>query len=241
MTAMFHGNFRKYPNLWPTGINDLFALFESGDTWPLGVPTLGIIQAFCTDWSKEQTARVLSGEEAEFTFLEDTPDAILKPAGVLPTPDAIAAAHDAFTHLADDAEVKDGLLDSLQKAVNSFSAIKDQIELQGNLIAAKLDKIASMCDQIDGTLKIFDSPVFSELKNSLHDLWFSALTLAKDVTRTQGNGSPVRYTVPVVMSAAVAAKNALGDASRSVEIMQLNAIDDVFAIPAGTVLLLPPH
>lgn len=251
MTALFHGNFRKYPQLWPNGIRDLFALFESGETYHLGVPTLGVIFAFCVDWSKEQTARVLSGEEAEFTFLEDDSDAFLRPSNVLPTPDAVAAAYDKFTHLAADVDPKDGLLDSLQKAVNSFTAIKDQIELQGNLVAARLDKIASMCDQIDSSARFlnstvnnagnaFDNPALHNAKEALHDLWFSALSLSRDVTRTNGGSKPARYIVPVAMTATTAAKAALGDASRAVELMQINQVDDPFGIPPGTVLLLPP-
>jgi prophage DNA circulation protein len=238
MTASFHVTFRRYPDLWPKGINDLFAAFESGETHDLAIPTLGTIRAYAVDWSKVSDARARSGEEAEFSFREDSAQATLQGNLHVGSIDKLAAEYERFAKPAEASRAQAGdLLDSLQGAVNAVTSVKDQLELQSNLVAARLNKVAGLCRDLDETVKYFDEPVNHAVKDALHDLWFAALTLAVDVSRRVA--SPRIYLVPTLMPVTTIAASALGDGSRAVEIMQLNALEDPFAVRPGTEILLP--
>lgn len=241
MVACFHVTFRQYPDLWPKGITDLFQLFETGETAQLAVPTLGVIFAYCVDWSKDQEARARSGENAEFLFREDASN---KNSPYSFTVGSIEKLEADFKKFQVEAEKMKGiggiggLVDNITNSVNSVTAIKDQVELQSNLVAANVTKVATLCQQGNATLKIFDQSENHAVKEALHNLWYSAYKLTKDIT--QRAGTPKTFTTPAMMPVTTIAKSLYGDSSRATDILRMNQIVDPFRVPPNTTLRVPP-
>lgn len=233
MDALFHDTLLDYgPGLWPANLSTLRHAFEIESTDELVIPTIGAIQAYCFDWSQTWDAKIQSGESVPLRFREDTANAFLAADIVAKT--TVESYAIKFATIVADGGYQESLFDQISNAAAAISSIGDQVELYGNRLEAKALGLARLCNQADASLKILQHPVNHRLLTALHDLWASALRLQKDALRTAIPILP--YVVPHTMAISDVARAVYGDASRAVEILQTNSIEDPFSIPGGTVL-----
>lgn len=233
MVCLFHDTFAGYPGLYPDSLAAMRGHFETELTADLVIPTVGTIKAYCYDWKQRATGRQRSGERVTFRFREDMPpddlDAFVATASSIK---GFVALAQNFRIVAQDAPPpKPSLFDDIQNAINSVLAIKDQADLFGNLIEAKLLALANVCSQID-QLNILKDPTSYRIANAMHEIWKASLDSLRDLSQTQKKLET--FKLPMLMTITDVARRLYGDASRSVEILQLNPITDAFAIPAGT-------
>lgn len=211
-------------------LGNLRALYEEGVTEDLHIPHIGTIKAFADSWGEESKNTDRSGILTEVNFIEDQESAFLVLEAVrVKTSDFADAAHKL-----QDFPGKSGasLWSTINNAIVSVLAIKDQADLYGSLVAAKVDGLASLLGQADATLNEFNDPSNNELLNALHNLWDATLRLKSDIL--QQDDFLKYYTTPVSMTVGQAAAAIYGDASKGGEIMQLNVLPDPLNIEAGT-------
>lgn len=237
MVGNFQATFVKYPKLWPDGLKNLRQTFEKQLTGDLVIPTIGTIKAYARTWTQTMTPKSsLSGEIASFDFAEDQTDTSLVKEDlavniqVLPI---MIGAVNAQRALAEFGAARDiSLFDALSNAVNSVLAVADIADAAAGLISAKILAVTDLCSQISNTLTAKDARN-APLISALHDLWDTSQRANENLF--QEKARQLTYVVPSTMSvSAISSVLYDGDASRGIEIMQLNPIEDPFAVRAGT-------
>ena len=232
MIADFQTTFARWPGLWPKRLADLRDLFEAETSDWLVIPTIGNMWCYCREWDQDMDAKVLSGERATFKFIEDSQDTFLL--NLVTTPNALPNAANELADLSLSLKPKPSIFDDITDAVNSVMAVIDQGNAYGGLVESKILALSALCKEADQRIELQDCTNFRIL-NALRDLWSSANKLLTDTQQT--GGKIVKFRVPVTMSVTdVSSLVYKGDASRGVEILNLNPIDDAFAIPGGTML-----
>lgn len=235
MHALFFTNGKEYPHLWPTTLNYLRTYFERQTTGPLVIPTIGTIQAYCRNWTTVQTSKVLSGETAELEFVEDQGSAELVQALITATPTFVETfgRYNAALLLAEFSKPADiSIFDAVANAVNGVLAVNDTLNAAGNLISSKLLTLSDYCASAEKT-STAQNPMNYPLIQSLKQIWDTALTASQTFYKEQA--SLAIYVVPTKMSvSSISSAVYQGDSSHGVDIMQLNAIPDPFAVRAGT-------
>jgi hypothetical protein len=233
MVCPFHDTFAAYPTLYPDGLAALRGTYEAEMTLDLVVPTVGTIKAYCVDWKQRATGRARSGERVSFRFREDMPpddiDAFV--AKDVTTKGYVALAQKFKVAAQDGPQPGPSLFDDIQNGINGVLAVKDQANLYGNLVEAKLLALANVCSQID-QLDLLKDPTMFRIAAAMHDIWKATLDALKDLTQQQKQLS--KFTTPTTMAIGDVARRLYGNAARAVELLQLNPITDAFAIPAGT-------
>lgn len=231
-TAIFDEGIRGYGQLYPDAIEQIMTHAEEELTAKLVTPQAGSIQAYMTSWPRKWTADVRSGETMDLEWVEDQAVVDLSVFGSAITMNMLDDLYTTVVILAPTApEVPKSLWDMLKDAVNSVLAFKDQLELQANLFAAKLEGLKDLIGQIDAFIT---QPIGYQVVQALADLWNAADSLVNDVAG--GKLSLRSFTVPKLMDAMQVAQLIFGRTDRAMDILQMNAVDDALAIPAGTVL-----
>jgi prophage DNA circulation protein len=233
MVSNFQTTFAKWPGLWPKRLADLRDLFEAEASDWLVIPSIGKMYCYCRDWDQDMTAKVLSGERATFKFIEDSQDQFALQKLVQINIESLPSNGQRFKQLSDGLSPKPSIFDDVLDAVNSVMAVVDQSNAYGGLVESKILALSALCKEADQRIEL-QSPINHQILDALHDLWASANTLLGDTQRTGGKIVPFR--VPSTMSVAEVATLVYKDATRAVEILNLNPIDDAFAIPGGTQL-----
>jgi prophage DNA circulation protein len=233
MVSNFQTTFAKWPGLWPKRLADLRDLFEAEASDYLVIPSIGKMWCCCTDWDQSMTAKILSGEKATFKFIEDSRDQFSVEKLVQVNVESLATNGQRFDTLTSTMNPRPSIFDQVLDAVNSVLAVIDTAKAYGGLVEAKILALANLCKEADQRIELQDASNHAIL-DALRDLWSSALKMLDDTQRT--GGKIVRFRVPATMSVADVAALVYRDATRAVEILTLNPIDDAFAIPAGTVL-----
>lgn len=221
--------------LWPGTLADLRAKFESEETDDLRLPNIGTIKAYAFNWTQTLEAKMTSGEDVEIEFREDddlAPTAIIEVGAT-----DLATAMAAVVALTKKLPTTPDLFDSLAEAVNSVTAVADQVELVGNQLEARVRKVSQLCEQIDKAVSILNKPVNHRLLDAVHELWQTSNRMHANILKTAT--PPVLWTVPRTMTIGQIAQARFGATSRAVDILKMNPIDDAFRILPGTQLLLP--
>jgi prophage DNA circulation protein len=229
--SVFFNEAKAYPNLWPQRLKSLRDLFEAEVTAELMIPTIGPIQAYALDWDQEFTTKMLNGERVRIRFREDQESAFLAQRLVSVRVESLATLSGNFEIQADEYGIERPFTDELLAAVNSVLAIQDQAELFGQLLANKIQNVADLCREFDQRISAFNDPTAHPALEALKDLWVAANELARDTTA--GDLVFLTYTVPRLMTISQIATAIYGDSSRAVELMQINPIEDAFAVKAG--------
>ena len=214
-------------------LGQLRAIFEAGRTEDLTLPNIGTIKAYASEWGQELVAKIRSGEMGDFQFREDQSAAFLANALTQSSPRDFSSKMDTLFEEAEE-NGYGSVFDDLQNAVNDVLAVFDQVDLGASLIEAKIRQVAGMCKELDQRIDIFDDPGNHRILDALHELWTSANDLNADLN--QKSARLINYIVPQRMAIGDVAAAVYGDAGRGFDILQLNAIDDAFEIPAGAVL-----
>lgn len=221
---------KKYPQLI-SDLGVLRALWEDGVTADLHIPHIGTVKMFADTWSERVQGTDRSNVAGDIQFIEDQESAFL----VLETIQIRTADFtDAAYTLQGMPKSTASLWSTINNAITSVIAIKDQTDLYGSLVASKVDGLASLLSQADGFLDELNDPANGELLEALHRLWDATLSIKNDLLSQDDYLR--EYTVPLPMNVAQAAAAIYGDSSRGGELLQLNVIADPLNLPAGAKL-----
>jgi prophage DNA circulation protein len=228
----------NYPDLWPGGLKRLRQLLESGSTEDLVVPTLGTIRAFPTAWTLRYViAQAIDGEKAELEFVEDQEGAFGNEMEL--AANSLAEAAVTFDLEAElraylGKERKPGLFESINDAVNSVLAIRDQAGAQASLVASKIAFVQSLCEEAERTVDFLGGADAAPLATALRNLWNTSADLAAKVG---GSEETLLYTVPERTTIDALAMRLYGKTEKVGSLLKKNAFRDPYAIEAGTQVL----
>ena len=227
---------QDYQGLFVDRLRTLIALFDRQTTADLVVPSVGTMKCVATDWDGTgDMAEALSGETWNFEFIEDVDQAsIVKDIPNLGIHAMKAAAADLQLK-ADAHGFKPSIFQAINDAVTAVDAVFGVADQYSRLLAAKIEAVAELCSRADREVKEFLDPMNHAVLEALKDLWANAVDLAQNVPGLQGGQLSV-FRVPTLMSIGQVATRLYGSAARGTDIMQINPIEDPFAIKAGTEL-----
>jgi len=230
--ALFLDTFKTYAE--PTGLmRSLVGLFERQLTFPLVVPMVGTIMAVCDDWPREQDfVKIRNGETAKFTFTEDPGDqsaAFL----VYNAQQSIATSMASANSLAGGLSLSPftlSLLQQLTGLVAQFSGVVSGLALYGSYLGNQVSGILGIFESLDSSADMQNSANWPVL-DAIYDVVSGVQAYAQSMSLK--SGVPMKYSVPHQMSIAQVSTAIFGNTSQAITLLQMNAIDDAFAIPPG--------
>ena len=232
MQAMFLGNLPAYENLWPASLSALRNRWEGELTADLSIPTLGRIRAYAVSWQQSTEAINRSGEMVQLVFREDASDQFLQQALLKVDQGAIDSALSNFEVTVREFDPQPDIFGQITDAVNDVLAFRDQFELFGNLVESKIRFAIALIKEADRTVDLLQDPVNHEEVSALHELWLASVELAENAA---GLDRELREFIVVFdMSVSEISQRIYGSTDRATDIMQLNGLEDPFAVPAGT-------
>ena len=183
---------------------------------------------------------VRSGESADYEFIEDQ-RATMKQVFFTGISSATSMQQKASDLAAqkptlDALGTDPSLLDKVLAAANDVVSIRDRADLTAQIAA---DKIASLNNALDALDSALTTPYAVDVLESLKQLWQTNIDFSQDVLSTLA--PPSSYTVPALMSVADISRNLYGDTEHQVDLLAWNAVDDAYAIPAGTSIRYIPN
>lgn len=243
MEANFQATFKKYPNLWPYRLRDIRTLFENQTTGRLVIPTVGTIRAYCRNWTQKMEVKIRSGEMCSFEFVEDQDATVLSQSLQQRSAVSIrqaAVAFNAAKALADfqDDSKAESIFDAIQNMANFILSFRDMAELAGNLVTAKLLALADLCKQFHAT-DFADNPRNEPVVNAFANLYDTVLRINDDLASQKR--SLETFVVPTLMSMMNISQRLYNNTDHTVELMQMNIVDDVFQVRPGTRIKFYPN
>lgn len=232
--ATFSSETPLYPNAWPGDLSDLRDRFEQGVKSDLVIPTIGTIKAYAIDWDIDTDFKSMrDGEKMRMTFREDAEEALLIDSVVnVNTPD-ISFAAAALELEASELGLED-FFTSVLNLANEVNALKDQVELQSEILSDKVGQLTSAVQRLDETLDVLDDPPHYKVTRALHDLGNAAIGLQANILK---HSNPIAlFVTPLRMSVSDVAAALYGGTELAVQLLKMNPINDAFNIPAGTSL-----
>jgi prophage DNA circulation protein len=224
---------QQFQGLFPDRLKNFLALFDRQATADLVIPSIGTMKCVATDWDgTADMATALSGEEWTFEFIEDVDQASIVKAVPNLGVHAMANAVEDLQAKNLKAGLNPSLFDKLQDAVNDVLGILGEADLYSRLVAGKIEGIADLCGKLDRELKELQDPMNHPVLEALKDVWANAVDLAQNIPGVQG-GELSFFRVPKIMTVGQIATRLYGSAERGVDLMQINPIEDPFAVPAG--------
>ena len=240
-TCPFHNTLLRWQtrnsgeSLWPETLSKLRYLFESGNSYELLVPTIGSIKAYCIKWDEDADVKHRSGVSTEFEFREDASEEFLTNELIQVRAAQTKTARQNFQQAQQTAGISDTTFDKLVTAVNELEALKGAVDITAQAIAYKAESVVALCQRA-AALPVLDLPVNYLVLDSIREMQRAAQSLALDATK--GATPVVDWLVPgpFPMPVGLVSKRIYGNASRSLDIMRLNALPDPLAILPGTLL-----
>jgi prophage DNA circulation protein len=232
-SSVFDANMRAWAQAYPELLTALINVFESEVTAALVVPNVGTVRAKAIKWPRSLSARIRSGESVEFVFLEDSQSqnvASLTTFSMGAVPIQAAVLSNAMTA----AGLDTSLLSTLLSAVTALTALRDQAELMGAIIAQKCAQVMNACATLE-SLATFNDPMNWPVLDAIHDVWASANAVNQDAL--QASLPLESYFVPATMTVSELSIAIYGNTSYALQLLQLNAFDDALAIPAGSIVV----
>lgn len=222
----------RYKGNYPEGLASLRAKFESGLTAELTIPTLGTINAYCRNWPQTWTAQVLSGETAEFEFIE-SPSALQFTIAI--NLDGIKQRATNFQlRYADvyaSTDVPPSILQDILDAADKVLSFRDQFDIGSIVLQQQIGKLTSLCERADRTVNELQRPSGWRMLEAMKELWAAAIDLGNDVRLKKL--IPQIFNTPKQMTASEVSIAIFKTPERGIELLQMNPINDAFAIPAG--------
>jgi hypothetical protein len=195
---------------------------------------VGSIKAYAIGWEEKADTRNRSGIEVDMTFREDQEGAFVFEVlqlGPTTLPERVDTLDDVRARLY-AGRTEPGLFAQINTVANSLLAIKDQNALYGSLIASKIYSLSALLGRVDTEVGDMNDPDNLELLEAVHALWDAVNRLGNDM---QSKSVDLRsFTVPLLMSVTDVSNAIYGNSSKATDIMQLNALENPMAIPAGT-------
>lgn len=224
---------REYQDFFPSKLRELRVMFDAQKTGKLVIPHIGEIQAYAVTWSEKADSKSISGVDVEWLFREDA-SASFGQKLVVDTKKLAATTRD-WTIETDVIKPRPNIFDKISDAALAVLSIKDQLDLYGSLVAAKIEGLVSLIQEADSQVDALKDPDNFGALASLQRLLASTVELANDIA-DRGQGLQL-FTVLFTSSITQVAVSLYGDSSKAAEIMQLNTLDNPLAIPAGTKLV----
>ena len=226
-----------FPDLYPARLRNFIALWDRQATAGLTIPNIGTMPCVATQWDGvADMHEALSGETWDVEYTEDVDQAsVTKTIPRFGVKSMVASVEELQT-LADAHNFKPGLFQSLNDAIGAVDGLFGSADAYSRLVAGKIEGIAQLCAILDRDTKEFLDPMNHPVVEALKDVWANAQDLVS-VVPGKGGGELSTFRVPRLMSIGQVATKLYGSADRSVDIMQINPIEDPFAITAGTQLL----
>ncbi len=256
VSTTFQADPRFSPPLFPDTMNALRGHYNSGTVGTLVVPHIGPVKCTIQDWGGHLSGSMLSGCTATLTFEEDSTNRFL-PQGVQVNAASFGTALSAFKlqvaealpvtepdpnaplELVPDAEsnARD-LFDQIGDVADQILAFRDQAELNGELIASKVDFLRRLMGDASDMLAWLDDPMNWETLYALRDLQAAAIDVSE--RPTDNLVKPKHFVVDRQMSIMQVSTRIFGTTERARDIMGLNDIPDAMRIPAGKRLIYLP-
>ena len=226
-------------DLWPLQLNQLAQVFERQDTQDLQLPSIGVIKAYCFNWNRTLSSALLNGEDVTLAFREDKSSDFLVEKALR---GAVTGVYEKNTELqleADTIEPKPDIFDAINDAANKVKAILEVKDLYGQLLEARIQTLVQLLEYADRHVEELNNPTNYAVLEALHDLWAATVDLAEDV---MGKGIDLHaWIVPRLMTAGEVSTAIFGDTTHAVDVMNLNALEDPYEIPAGTTIKYYPE
>lgn len=235
MDCVFSTNTPLYPDAWPADLSDLRDRFEREVTSSLVVPSIGTIQAYCFDWPMEfDFARRRDGETAKFSFREDADNELLIESIVQVEWSSIDPQARSLSALLEETDIEPDLFKSLFKLSADIQGLKGSVELQGEIMADKVNALIVETQRLDEEVKELADPTNFKIAEALIDLGYTAIRIQKDLLKLALPIVP--YVVPQTMTIMDISTAIYGNVDRTWDILKMNAISDAFDIRQGTLL-----
>lgn len=236
MKALFHEGTPGMPDLFPHILSQLRSTFEGGETFKLMVPHLGEVDAFCTNWEEQLDGRVQSGAMVELEFEEDSEKEFLVAAMIEDDAASVGTKVDDLIEKAEEArlaalEQPGNIFDAIRDTANAILSLKDQADLYENLLLAKIDGLLALCQKAVDLVELKD-PANWPVLDAVLAVWASTKDLADDIQDKLA--TTLTYETPAEMAIAEIAIAIYKDAERAWELLQINVIEEAYAIPKGT-------
>jgi prophage DNA circulation protein len=229
----FHSTMRIWANAYPALLATLINLFESEITASLVVPNVGTVQAKAIKWPRNLSTRIRSGESAEFVFLEDSQNQLVVTSLPAFSMAAVPIQAAVLSNAVSTQGLNPSLLDDILSAVTALTALQDQTELMGAMLAQQAEKVMNACATLE-SLALFNDPMNWPVLDALRDVWASAN--AVDLDALQESLPIDTFFVPRTMTVSEVSVAIYGDTTHALELLQLNAFDDALAISPGSIV-----
>lgn len=238
MTAVFDKNLLAPWNtdnlLWPNELSDLFDAFDQGVTSDLMIPTVGTIKAVCIDWNKEMEVKSMrSGEMAELTFLEDQSSEFLIESLIQARAGNLVSQAQALSAAA-AAAGQQSLFEELLGMMARIGNLVNTGQLYASVLQTQVEIAVATCEHMD-SFGLFDDANNAAVLEAQQQAWEALLRFRLDLLHLLAIPL-IDWITPSQMSVQEVAISVYGDTNRAVEVLQLNALPDAFAIPARTKL-----
>jgi len=224
---------QRYQDIFPLKLRELRELFESQKTGTLVIPHIGEIKAYALSWTERADANNISGLDVEWTFREDASGSFGQKL-IIDTKKLAAATRD-WTIETNVFKPRPNIFDQISDLALGILAIKDQLDLYGSLVAAKIEGLVSLIQEADAQVESLKDPDNYGALYSLQRLLDSTVDLANDIAN-RGQGLQI-FTVLYTSTISDVAVSIYGSSAKAAEIMQLNTITNPLSIPAGTKLV----
>jgi len=236
-SCQFHNTAQSWPDLYPSRLSQLVSLCESEQTFPLYVPNLGReLPAKAINWDRSLLASVRSGESVEFEFLEDSTERYTADKLINFTQGAAPTQFEAVRFEVEQVSGVDGdtldALDALSDELDKWLALKDLAEQQVAFQHARVDGLFTRCQELARSPVLQTATAWLALEATLA-LWGTIAKLRNeslDAARPLAGYTTERDRMSVIDVSMVL----FGDPGHTIEILQLNDLDDAMAIPFGT-------
>lgn len=229
-TIPAHDSLRApYANFYSTKLPQLWALWETGATAPLVVPSLGTLQGFTKNATRTIRGNVASGEPVEVSFLEDQQTLFALNALFRPSTDGLEPLLGLFLARANGL-VDPSLLDQLIGAIDALLRLRSLGEVIASVVSSKISGALYTLERL-GLVSALGLPGNFLALDALLDLHLAVIGLKDDVQR-RSRATNVKVT-PARMSLVQLAVWVHGDASKAQELLMLNGFADPFNIPRG--------
>jgi prophage DNA circulation protein len=253
MNATFTNDPRYRPALYPDQLSQLRALYDSRKIGTLVLPDIGRVLCRIVQCDSEQEFRNPNSADVSIAFLEDLGNRFLPVVTSAATQAGFQDSAQKWASLVDSKRPEQyestaspdvqsqqkrafDLFDQLTNAANAIIGIRDQIQLQNELLAAKIQGFRSLLEEVDHALWLND-PMNFEFVYALKDLWAATLALANEPQQQGQQGLPRTYKVQRTSTVTQISAAIYGDTSRARDLLGLNDFPDAMAIPAGTDVL----
>jgi hypothetical protein len=229
----FHTTMRAWTNAYPALLSKLISTFESEATAPLVVPNIGTVQAKAIKWPRNLSARIRSGESVELVFLEDSQNQLVVSSIASFSMAAVPIQAAVLAGVVGAQGLDPSLLDDILNAVANLTAVLDEAELMGAILAQRADVLMNACAALE-SLALFNDPMNWPVLDALRDVWASANAVSLDAL---AQSLPLdAFFVPRTMTVSEVSIAVYGDTTHALELLQLNALNDALAIPPGTIV-----